>query len=371
MKGPIMELTMDQLKEVVGASVSASMNDFKKELSDSQEAVKTVVKDIVPTQEQAKAGMTADKVLKGVERELAFFKALAFGDTDKAKAMGEGEGSEGGFLVPTEFEARVMMKRENVNDLRKYCTVLPTTSGTGEMPSEGTGVLVERPGENTAPAGQDPSLAQVTYSVSTAIAYFEMSQQLLKDAGVPMLDYVATLFSKGFRKDDETMIIGGSGTAQPEGIRSAGITGIAMAGASLAWDDVTNLYYSLERDRRAEGIWLGSNKALRLLAGLKDTADAPVLFLPKEEGGVSKMLGRPVIESTVIPENLGTGTDETELWFVDLSAYMIADRQGMEVESSTQAGDTFKKHQMALKAVKRWDGKLAQVEGAQFLTAVK
>lgn len=365
------ELTMEQLKELVsGAASEAAKAAVTDAMKDAEKSIATIRKEVVATKgADADASLT---VLKGVERELSFFKALVISDDAgiQEKALSEGVGTEGGYLVPTEFEARVMEKRENVNDLRKYCTVLPTQSGNGEMPKEGTGVTVERPGENTAPTGSSPDFGQVTYSVSKAIAYVEMSQELLRDAGIPMLDFLAGLFAKGFRKDDETMIVGGTGTAQPEGFRSAGLTGIAMGAAALSYDDTVNLYYTLERDRRANGIFLTSNAGIRLLAKIKDADSMPILFVPKTEGGVSVMFGRPVIESTVIPENLGVGTDETEIWFIDLSSYMIADRQGMEIATSMEAGDTFKKHQMALKAVKRWDGKLTQDEAAQFLTAV-
>lgn len=364
------DITLDDLKAVVSDAASeAARKAVAEQLDKEVEHAKAKAKDVVPT--NAKADVS--EVLKGVERETAFFKALVLGDhaTIESKALSEGTDANGGYLVPTEFEARVMEKRENVNDLRKYCTVLPTVSGQGEMPKEGDGVTIERPGENTAPTGSTPTFGQVTYNVHKAIAYTEMSRELLEDASVGVLEFLSKLFAKGFRKDDETMIIGGSGTGQPSGLRSAGITGIAMAGASLVYDDVVNLYYSLERDRRMNGIFITSNAVMRLLAKLKDADSQPILYMPKTEGGVSLLFGRPIIESTSIPENLGAGTDSSELWFTDLAGYMIAEKSGMIVETSNVAGDTFKKHQTAMKAVKRWDGKLAQTEAAQFLTLVK
>lgn len=364
------EITLDDLKAVM---TDAASQAAKSAVAEALEAEKSAAQEKAKTLVDTKDAKQVTDALKGIERETAFFKALVLGNHSEieSKALSEGTDANGGYLVPTEFEARVMEKRENVNDLRKYCTVLPTVSGQGEMPAEGNGVTIERPGENTAATGSTPTFGQVTYNVHKAIAYTEMSRELLEDAGVGVLEFLAKLFAKGFRKDEETMIIGGSGTGQPEGLRSAGLTGIAMGAAALAYDDVVNLYYSLERDRRMSGVFITSNKGMRLLSKIKDADEMPILFQPKTEDGVSLMFGRPVIESTQVPENLGVGTDETEIWFVDLAGYMIAEKSGMVVETSNVAGNTFKNHQTAMKAVKRWDGKLAQDEAAVFLTGVK
>ena len=83
------------------------------------------------------------------------------------------------------------------------------------------------------------------------------------------------------------------------------------------------------------------------------------------------ILGRPVLEQNDIPTNLGAGTDESEVFLGDLSYYLIGDRQSMETETSTEAGDAFVNHQLWMKVVERLDGQLSQTEAFHLLTGVK
>jgi len=50
---------------------------------------------------------------------------------------------------------------------------------------------------------------------------------------------------------------------------------------------------------------------------------------------------------------------------------LVGDRQSMSVETSTEAGDAFSKHEMHIKVIERLDGQLSQTEAFVLLSAVK
>jgi HK97 family phage major capsid protein len=56
------------------------------------------------------------------------------------------------------------------------------------------------------------------------------------------------------------------------------------------------------------------------------------------------LLGRPVIEQNDIRTNLGAGTNASEIYFGDLSYYLIGDRQEIGVETTTVNAGAFEDH---------------------------
>ena len=112
------------------------------------------------------------------------------------------------------------------------------------------------------------------------------------------------------------------------------------------------------------------NSVAKLVRLLKDLNNR-YLWTDGLNEAPATILGRPVLEQNDIPVDLGGGSDESEIWFGDLSYYLIGDRQTMEVESTTQGAGTFEYHQVAMKLIERVDGKLGQTDAFNKLTAVK
>lgn len=339
-------------------------------------------KDAEDEKDKIKAGIITDPTksieeqLKGADRELAFFKALFAGDHNAivTKALSEGTDSAGGYTVPTEFLARIIEKRKAMVSIRNLATVISMGSNSMEIPTEANDVTDYWVGENTAITASDPSFGQAILLPTLHTVLVKASRQLLADNNVNMLDYLARVIANRLRRGEDGKFVAGTGTAQPKGFRQYSISaGTSQASTSLAYDDLVNLMLALpEGYRETANGFITSDAGLGAIMKIKDDQGRPIIVMDAQKQGTNIYLfGKPVVVNNNIPSNLGTGTDETEIWFGDLSYYIIGDREDVSTEYSTVAGEAFEKHQAFLKVYHRLDGRLTMTEAMTLIDGVK
>lgn len=312
-----------------------------------------------------------------------FVKALVDNDAAKLKDLSEGTDANGGYLVPTEVRTALLEKLYAKPSLRQYATVIPMGSDRLEMPAEDTTVTVSWTTELAVITQSDPTFTTVTLTANMLAGISRMSRQLLADATVrpSILDWIIGRFADAIRRAENTAFMVGSGSGQPKGIRTytipAGNT-VAQAGATLAADDLINLFFALpEQYRESENaVFIARDDRIKLVRKLKTTNGDYIWRLDSGSGNLTQgrpqsLLDKPLITSNDIPGNLGAGTNESEIWFVDMSNYIVGDREEISSETSTQEGTSFERHRVALKVWTREDGALAITEAAAKLTAVK
>jgi HK97 family phage major capsid protein len=110
------------------------------------------------------------------------------------------------------------------------------------------------------------------------------------------------------------------------------------------------MYWRLPQVYRANAVWVMNSADIETLTGVKDTTGRPIIQ-EATEGGLPTIKGRPVLEIN----QLTAGT----IVFGDWRHYFVGDRERMSVETSTEEGNSFARHQIAIKVVERLDGKLA------------
>lgn len=310
------------------------------------------------------------KDLSKEERIAKFLTAVVQNDVAVAKELSEGVGSEGGFLVPTEFRAEVVRKLVKDAVIRPRATVIPMARDKMDVPAESGGVSVFWAGESISLTESNPSFAQVNLNTNKLTGLSKMSRELFADAAISVVDYITGLFGRALAAEEDKKFMTGTGTGEPKGIRQYTLVSQAQAAASLTADDLIKLFYLLPVQYRARAVWIIHNSRIQLIRLLKDT-QGRFLWTDGLSDAPATILGRPVLEQNDIPTNLGVGTNESEIFFGDLSYYLIGDRQTMEVESTTQGAGTFEKHQVALKLIERIDGQLGITEDFVKMTAVK
>jgi len=351
-----------------------TLDDFQKSLS---EMIDTKFRDMGLDKVAKKEilGDTKDgedvASLTGDAKVSRFIKAVVLGDHVTAKALSEGTGADGGYLVPTEFRASVIEKLVKEAVIRPRATVIPMSRDVMDIPAEDAGVTGYWKAESSPLVESNPTFAQVKLNTNKLTGLSKMSRELFADSAVGLTDYVTTLFAKKFAQMEDTAFMTGSGTGEPKGLRQYTIGSTPQAGASLVGDDLIALYYALPVQYRMRGVFLINNSIVKLIRTLKDGVLGRYLWTDGLGDAPATLFGRPVLEQNDIPTNLGTGLNESEIWFGDLSYYMIGDRQSVEVESTTQGAGTFENHQVALKMIERIDGKLGQTEAFHFLSGVK
>lgn len=277
-------------------------------------------------------------------------------------ALEKGTDIEGGFIVPEEFETRLITVLQDFNEIRQYCNVI-TTGSDRNIPVEnslGTASWLEEEEQYTE---SDAVFGRVIIKDHKLGTIIKVSEELLQDSMFDLPSYLTTNFGKRFGLAEESAFVNGDGSGKPTGIvggSSAGVT--AAAQAAITTDELIDLQHSLSRPYRANAIWLMNDSTAKLVRKLKD-GDGQYLWQPGLQAGQPDVLfGRPVICSTAMP---AATTGNKSVVFGDMSNYTIADRLGTTLQRLNELYAA--NGQVGFKAYKRTDGKVTLAEGIKHL----
>lgn len=292
--------------------------------------------------------------------ELAKRTGLTPADTSRVmgsveKALSEGSAAGGGYLVPDDFRAEVVMRVPALSELFSGVRVIPTARDGGSMPSLATDVSVSwDEGENEDFEDSSPVLGTVTWSIHRMNAICKSSRELMADSAIGLAAFLQQLFTEAVAKERDKVIAIGNGSDRPLGISSASITQSVSVGA-LSYDKMVDIEHALPKKYRASAAWVLDNTMMGYVMKVKDDNGLPIFRRTNEvDKEPVRVMGYPVREQDDLPS--------TELHFGDMSRYLWWDREEMGVESTTEGGESFQKHQYWIKVWEREDGKLSLVE---------
>jgi len=355
------ELTMEQFETKLGEMFDAKIREMGLDKVDRKHG-------IFPTKEDENGD--ALKGLTKTQRIASFMKSIVFGDLVTAKALSEGTDADGGYLVPKEFRAVVIEKLLKEAVIRPRATVIPMSRDKMDLPAEATSVTTYWKAENAVLVESNPTFDSLTLNTNKLTGLSKMSRELFADSAVNIMDYLTSLWARKFAQAEDAGFMAGAGTTEPTGIRTYTLPSIPQAGASLKADDLIDLFYALPSQYRRNAVWIMNNSIFPTVRKLIDLSGR-YLWTDGLTDAPASILGRPVLEQNDIPTNLGTGLDESEVFFGDLSYYVIGDRESMSVETTTQGAGAFEYHQVAMKMWERLDGQLTLPESFYLLSGVK
>jgi HK97 family phage major capsid protein len=289
-----------------------------------------------------------ERLTKGIE-----------GLNDEGKAMTEGTGSQGGYLVQTQIERQILDVRELDNVLRDLCSKLNVTTTTIELDQITLGTTAGWVAElATKPESTSLTLATVTATVFTAAGLATISNQLLADSNPAVDGLVTRDLAKRLVALEETAFLAGSGTGQPLGIlntpgvntSTAHVTSGSVVSASGGiLDAVLDAIFNTQRDygnptgilmhprtwtailkdKNANGVYTYGSPANATNAS-PDISQSRTVY----QGPTRTLWGVPVVLSNRVPTNLGAGTNESRIIVGDFTEALILDRQGITVDES-------------------------------------
>jgi HK97 family phage major capsid protein len=354
-------LTMEEFETKLTDTVEKTIRDMGLDKVDRKHGV-------FPTKDDPEGDGLKD--LSKEQRVMKFLQAMVGGDTPTIKALSEGTSADGGYLVPTEFRNTIIDKLYKESVIRQRATVIPMASDKMDVPKAGNNVNVYWTAENTAFTESNPTFDMMTLNTNKLTGLSKMSRELFADIRINLIDYIATIFARGFKQEEDKVFLGGDGTGKPKGIRTYTITNVAQAAGTLAADDFIKLFYALPSQYRSKATWLVHNDVILKARLLKDS-QGRYIWTDGFADAAPTILGRPVVEQNDIPVNLGAGTNESEVFLGDLSYYLIGDREEIGVETTTVGAGAFETHQVAFKTWERIDGQLGLTDAFRKLTAVK
>lgn len=230
------EMTKDELvkmlEETSAKSATSAVEAKMKELGLDQGVKSLAFKGSFGSMSEEQAAKLGAKEKMGSFIKAVFEKDMA--SLTAFKALTEGTGSAGGFVVPEEFAAEVNRVVEDFGLVAKLSRIFPMKSDTLNVPRLSATVTVSFPGEATAGTASQPTFEQVVLSAKSCVGITPMSNELLADANISVVDLLIELFAEAIagRMDQEGLA--GTGSPFTGILTDAGVTVVQPANGTGA-----------------------------------------------------------------------------------------------------------------------------------------
>lgn len=340
------------------------INDLGKEIArlERQEALEAELSKPVNTPLTSKPGSgKADEAKTGLASD-AYRKAMldAFRSNFKrvSNVLQEGVDADGGYLVPEEYDHRLIDILTEENIMRGLATTI-TTSGEHKINIAATKPAASWIEEGGALTFGDATFSQILLDAHKLHVAIKVTEELLYDNAFGLENYIITQFGKALANAEEDAFLNGDGTGKPLGLFAA-VGGGTVAGtlsAAIKSDDMLDLVYALKRPYRKSASFIMNDKTLALLRKLKDNNGAYIWQPSYQAGEPDRVLGYAVHTSAYAPEDA--------IAFGDYKYYNIGDRGS---RSFSELRELFAGNGMiGYVAKERVDGKLILPEAVQIL----
>ena len=285
-------------------------------------------------------------------------KAMRSNFKQVTNLLQEGVDADGGYLVPEEYDKRIIDALEEENIMRKLGTKI-TTSGQHKIniaAAKPAAAWIEEGGTLTF---GDAKFAQTLLDAHKLHVAIKITEELLYDNAFNLEGYIIDQFGRAMANAEEDAFLNGDGTGKPLGLfaESGGGTVAQTLTAAIKSDDVLDLIYALKRPYRKNAKFIMNDRTLLSLRKLKDN-NGNYMWQPSYQAGEpDKLLGYSIFTSAYAPA--------AAIAFGDMSYYNIGDRG---TRSIAELRELFAGNGMiAYVAKERVDGKLVLGEAVQIM----
>lgn len=282
------------------------------------------------------------------------------------KAMAEGVGATGGFLVPPDYRAEVLAVAAESSIVRPRARIIRMNSRTVQFPvldqtntTAGVspffgGFQVFWTEEATAKDENTPTFRQITLTAHELSAISYLSDSLLADSAVSLADFMNSEYGMpgviAWTEDD--VFLNGTGAGQPQGVIGAGCTIAEPRNVAnqFSFDDAADMLQDFLP--RRNGVWVISQSLMSMVIQMAGpTGNASYVWIANGRDGIpANMLGYPIIWSEKPPVRGTTG----DVGLYNFKHYLIGDRQQTLIDTSIHARYIY--NQTTWRCVHRVDG---------------
>ncbi len=280
-------------------------------------------------------------------------------EESERKALSEGTDSAGGFLVPPDAQAEMLVRLPQMAVVRRLARVQATSRDVLQYPmvqaasatqggyvSSGGGSIFSSgfvgswAGETPAFTDTDPAFGQFNVPIKKIRCATKLGNDFLSDAAVNPLAFLSANGSENMALVEDFGFIAGDGSAlQPKGILNSGATTVDVEGSTA--NTITNssgsgtsqkiitLAYTLPSQYVGGASWLMKRVNEGKTFALSDSSGRPIwpayANAGLAQGAPNMLMGAPVYNSEFMPAD---GTDANKVYvFGNWSAgYIIAQR---------------------------------------------
>jgi HK97 family phage major capsid protein len=299
-------------------------------------------------------------------------------DVKAAAGMNEAVGSDGGFLVQTDFVSELLTRSYDAATLASRCRRIPLTSNANALTINGVDETSRKDGsrwggvraywadEAEEKTASKPKFRKINLKLNKLIGLTYVTDELLQDAGA-LESFIQQAFSDeiAFKLDDA--ILRGTGVGMPLGILNslAKVVVPKVVGQTadtIVFDNVSAMRSRLWARSRSNAVWLINQDAESQLermtvvvrnAANTDNVGGSAIWMPA--GGITGSPNDTLYARPVLPiEQADTLGEEGDLMLVDLSQYLLIDKGGIQSASSIHV--KFITDETAFRFVYRVDG---------------
>ena len=264
-------------------------------------------------QGEVKTGRASDEYKK------AMLTALRSNFRQVSNVLQEGVDADGGYLVPEEYDHRLIDVLTEENIMRGIATKI-TTSGEHKINIAATKPAAAWIEEGGALSFGDATFDQKILDAHKLHVAIKITEELLYDNAFGLENYIITEFGKALANAEEDAFLNGDGVGKPTGIfdKTKGGESIGTLTAALKSDDILDLIYKLKRPYRKNASFIMNDATLAQIRKLKDN-NGQYLWQPSYQANEpDKILGYNIRTSAFAP------TDA--IAFGDYKYYNIGDR---------------------------------------------
>lgn len=304
---------------------------------------------------EAKKGRASNEYKSGM------LNALRSNFRQVSNILQEGVDADGGYLVPEEYDDRLIKVLQNENIMRQLAHKI-TTSGDHKIniaATEPAAAWIEEGGNLQF---SDATFSQILLDAHKLHVAIKVTEELLYDSAFDLESYIIEEFGKALANAEEDAFLNGSGVGQPLGLFAETGGGVQAVNVSTPKaDDIVSLIYALKRPYRKNAAFIMNDAAIASIRKYKDNNGAFMWQPSLVAGEPDKLMGYDVYTSQYCPEN--------KIAFGDFSYYNIGDRGTRSFKQLTElfAGNGM----IGYVAKERVDGKLILPEAVQVLTVTK
>ena len=309
---------------------------------------------------------TGEKVKKGRASDQYAKDMLTAMRTNFHQVLQEGVDADGGYLVPEEWDSRLIDVLNEENIMRGLATQI-TTSGEHKINIAGAKPTAAWIEEGGALQFTDAKFGQKILDAHKLHVAVKVTEELLYDSMFDLASYITTQFGIAIANAEEDAFLNGDGKGKPTGLfdeANGGTVAKTLTGTKLGTDDVLDLVYALKRPYRKKAAFIMNDQTLAALRKLKDNNGAYIWQPSYQAGEPDRLLGYAVHTSAFAPE-LAAG--KPVMAFGDYSYYNIGDRgtRSMQELRELFAGNGM----IGYVAKERVDGLLVLPEAVQIMKA--
>ena len=294
----------------------------------------------------------------------AMLDAIRTGFRNVNNILQEGIDQNGGFLVPEEYDSRLIDVLTQENIMRSLATNIKT-SGEHKINIAASKPTASWIGEGAAIQFSDATFDQIMLDAFKLHVTIKITDELLYDNAFNLESYIINQFGKAIANAEEDAFLNGDGKNKPTGIfakENGGQVNCTTSGNSISADDIISLIYTLKRPYRKNAAFITNDQTLSLIRKLKDNNGAYLWQPAMTAGEPDHIFGYAVHTSEYAPV---AAAGMPVMAFGDYSYYNIGDRGIRSIQELKElfAGNGLVGYLMK----ERVDGKLILPEAVQIL----